>query len=97
MAFFPGDSAAVMLKKMKLNGVGVFADADISFDVFHPDDAVTPVASGVGTQVDDTNTWILVFDIPADTIGPVDLKVVAETLYNGATRTDVVFVPVGVI
>jgi hypothetical protein len=97
MAFFPGDTAAVKLGKMKLNGVGVFADADISFEVFHPDDEETPIADGIGTQEGTTNNWLLVFDIPDDIVGPVDLKVVSETLYNGATRIDVVFVPVGVV
>ena len=96
MAYFPGDTATVRLDKLTLNKTEkVLAGADITFDVFDPDGAV--VASGIGLQEGDKNNWLLLFDIPVDTVGPVDLKVVAETLYNGATRTIVVFVPVGVI
>jgi hypothetical protein len=95
MAFFPGDTATVRLDNLRINKTTkVLTGADITFDVMDGEDVV---ASGVGVQEGSTNNWLLTFDIPLDTVPSIDLKVVAVTLYNGATRTTVVLVPVGVV
>lgn len=96
LPYFPGDTATVRLDNLRLNGtVDVLSGADISFVVTDESDA--EVAAGVGEQVGSSNDWILTFDVPIDTVAPTYLKVEALALYNGATRTIVVLVPVGVV
>ncbi len=95
MAFFPGDTVTVRWDDIRANDkTKVFDGVDIVFDVYNGDDVVE---TGVGIQEGDTNNWLVIFDVPDDTVGPVSLKVESVASREGASRTSIVFVPVGAV